>query len=364
LGLSESNNIILYGFSHEDYVLTGAINRKCIKFYDIGRKFPKHKYLILRISSQLLFYLKILVISLNKNSYDIVHIQGHLPLFFLFMPMLKLRSKNVCWTLHDVKLRPSTLGLFGRIETFYLKAVTQPVILAKLVDSIIVHGNNLKDELSSMGIRKEKIHVLPHFDYQYLLDQSDAELKKDLMFKEYILLFGRIVPYKGFKVFVEAIRIAHNMTSTKFNVLISGKGDLNHLESILKEDDYNYITICPRYVPYARIHQLIGLAKFLVLPYTDASQSGIIPLAYTFSKPVIVSDVGSLSEYVEHGSTGYIFGVNDSAQLASYMVELIENDQKAEEMGRKAKLKLVSEMSLEYCCDKINAIYRRMRPAM
>lgn len=358
-GLSRFKEIILYGFSYEDYVLTGAINERNIKFCDVGKKFPKHNLLLLRIPSQLIFFLRILLVSLFTTNYDIVHIQGHLPLFFLFIPMLKLRSKYVCWTLHDVKPRPSTNSIFGKIELFYLKAVTQPRLLAKYVDSIIVHGQVLKAELTYTGVDKNKIHILPHFDYQYLLNLVNVKLKKQTLFEDYILIFGRIVPYKGFNILIEAIRIARNLTNNKFNVLISGKGDISYLEGLLNTDDYEYITICHNFVPYSRIPDLFERAKFLVLPYTNASQSGVIPLAYTFSKPVIVSNVGSLPEYVDQGETGYIFELNNSTQLATYIVDLIENEQKCKEMGEKAKLKLLAEMSLEKCCVAVNNIYQK-----
>ena len=50
----------------------------------------------------------------------------------------------------------------------------------------------------------------------------------------------------------------------------------------------------------------------------------MIPLSYTFAKPVIVSNVPSLVEYVDRGKTGLIFEVNDTKELANRIVDLIE----------------------------------------
>jgi starch synthase len=86
----------------------------------------------------------------------------------------------------------------------------------------------------------------------------------------------------------------------------------------------------------------------------------VIPLAYTFSKPVIVSDVRSLAEYVEHNKTGFIFESGDSTQLANYMLDLIKNNEKCIEMGNNAHQKLSNEMSLELCCKKINDLYVKL----
>ena len=102
-------------------------------------------------------------------------------------------------------------------------------------------------------------------------------------------------------------------------------------------------------------------AKFLVLPYTDASQSGVISLAYTFSKPVIVSNVGSIPEYVDHGVTGFTFETGDTDQLANYMTKLIEDNNLCNEMGKNAHRKILNEMSLERCCDIINGLYNNYK---
>ena len=43
------------------------------------------------------------------------------------------------------------------------------------------------------------------------------------------------------------------------------------------------------------------------MPYTEASQSGVLPIAYKFGKPVLVSDLRGLTENVIEEKTGYVF---------------------------------------------------------
>ena len=54
----------------------------------------------------------------------------------------------------------------------------------------------------------------------------------------------------------------------------------------------------------------------------------MIPLSYTFAKPVIESNVLSVTECVEHGKTSLNFDVNYSKQLANYIIDLFENNSK------------------------------------
>ena len=173
----------------------------------------------------------------------------------------------------------------------------------------------------------------------------------------YVLLFGKIKPYKGLDILIKAARIVRKKLGNKFSVVIAGKGNLSYFDTLLSTEDLEYIYIQNRFIPEIEIPRLFKEAKFLVLPYTDASQSGVVSLAYTFSKPVIVSNVGSIPEYVDHGVTGFTFETGDIDQLAKYMTKLVEDNNLCLEMGKNAHQKMLNEMSLERCSDVINGLY-------
>jgi Glycosyltransferase len=230
----------------------------------------------------------------------------------------------------------------------------------KFADMMIVHGYLLKNQLSAKGTDDKRIQVIPHFDYRYLLNsgkKENAKFNKENLPKEYALFFGRIAPYKGLELLVKASRIVKKRMGYEFILLIAGEGDISLLKNHMSDEDYSYIHILNRRIPYLEIPDLFKNAKFLILPYTDASQSGVIPLAYTFSKPVIASNVGSLSEYVEHGITGMIFESGNAEQLSNYIIDLIKNSDLRLEMGENANRKLLNDMSLERCCDTLNSLY-------
>ena len=276
----------------------------------------------------------------------------------MLIPILKWKAKHISWTLHEVKIRPYyNTGIKGKFETWYVRTVTQVTLLTKFVDSIIVHGTHLKNLLNTKGVDNKKIHVVPHMDYRYLLNTNNIDLRDEASFVDYILMFGNIVPYKGIEFFVDAVKLARRQSEYNFNVLIAGKGNISHIIGKLDTHDYNFIYICNKFIPYGRIPDLFRKAKFLILPYSAASQSGIIPLAYTFSKPVIVSDVGSLSEFVVNNKTGFTFSSGDITQLSKLIIDLVQNPNKCEEMGKNAWQMLVQEMSLEKCSETINDIY-------
>jgi len=84
-----------------------------------------------------------------------------------------------------------------------------------------------------------------------------------------------------------------------------------------------------------------------------------LSLSYTFSKSVIVSDAGSLNEFVENGITGFVFHNNDSEELARLILKLLRDEKLRIEMGRRGHQKLVSEMSLEKTCNIIEDSYNK-----
>jgi glycosyltransferase involved in cell wall biosynthesis len=364
-GLSKNRDIILYGYSKESYIVTGAAKENRIKFHHIEEKLPKKTSLLITIVSPL-FLSFIILRALTKTKYDIVHIQGSVPTFFLFLPFLKLKGKKIFWTIHDINIFPYSKGIRGKAGVLFETAISQPNMLLKFTDKIIVHGLILKQHLESRGVDGNKIHVIPHFDYRYLLksdNQNLRELNNNRSLKEYVLFFGDIAPWKGIDILINAARIVKKRIGTdKFNVLIAGKaggGDFSYFNGLSKED-HEYIHTHNKHITSLEIPDLLRKARFLVLPYTIAfkdSVSGVIPLAYTFSKPVIVSSVESLAEYVEHNKTGFIFETGDSTQLANYMIQLLQNSSMCAEMGKRAYQKMLHEMSLEKCCETLNNLY-------
>ena len=174
VGLSKYRDIILCGFSDELYNLTGAAKQGRIKFYNMEKRLPKGTSLVSSALRPWLLFFPLLK-AITTKKYDIVHIQGHSYLFFLFVPLLKLQRKPIYWTIHDVDFRSTNPGLRGKLETLQVKLLCQNKMLSKHVNFIIVHGSNLKNKLISKGISRDKIYVMPHFDYGYLLSLNSGK---------------------------------------------------------------------------------------------------------------------------------------------------------------------------------------------
>ena len=57
-----------------------------------------------------------------------------------------------------------------------------------------------------------------------------------------------------------------------------------------------FIKLTNEYIPDSKIPEIFNSADLIILPYLRGTQSGVLHLAMTYDKPIIISDVGGFSE--------------------------------------------------------------------
>jgi glycosyltransferase involved in cell wall biosynthesis len=107
-----------------------------------------------------------------------------------------------------------------------------------------------------------------------------------------------------------------------------------------------------RHVPFDEIATIFATTDIAVVPYVNASQSAVVPLAYAFSKPVIASEVGGIPDVVVHGVTGVLVEPGNVEELAEKIVFFIQNPKSAIGMGRNARKFADTELSWETIANK------------
>ncbi|WP_051211878.1 glycosyltransferase family 4 protein [Butyrivibrio fibrisolvens] len=150
------------------------------------------------------------------------------------------------------------------------------------------------------------------------------------------LFFGRIEGYKGLHVLSDAYKKL-SITYKNVSLTVAGNGDFSEYE-----DEFKCLDRCSvinRYIEDDDIALLFSKPRtVVVLPYTDASQSGVVAMAFNYKVPVIVSDTGGLREQLFDGEMGIFVQPADSedlfrkmemflldSQLYNQQVELMRN---------------------------------------
>ena len=120
--------------------------------------------------------------------------------------------------------------------------------------------------------------------------------------ERYLLFFGRIDKYKGIENLLNAYSRA---PLPHLPLVIAGSGSLTENEKQLAFSNER-ITVINRFIADGEMKWLFANCAAVMLPYIEATQSGVIPIAYAYGKPVAVSDVPGLTQFVDDGKTGTI----------------------------------------------------------
>lgn len=114
-----------------------------------------------------------------------------------------------------------------------------------------------------------------------------------------LLLVGRIKAYKGIQLLFEALE---RFSPEDVQVRIAGLAQNRRtLERLARR---HAVDLQLGWLSDAEFIANIDWADAVLLPYVEASQSGVIPVAFKRGRPVITTPVGGLPEQVDHGVTG------------------------------------------------------------
>lgn len=192
-------------------------------------------------------------------------------------------------------------------------------------------SNIVEKELSKINkARKIYKSELPIYDcYKTEQNISTDKLIKELGFSEQdkvLLFFGYVRKYKGLDLLIESFpKIKSHLPDAK--LLIVGEfydsPDI-YLELIRKLNIQKDVVVVNKFVANEEVAKYYTICDLVVLPYRSATQSGILNVAYAFNKPVLVTDVGGLAEFVINKKTGLIVKPNSPDEIAKAVVEFFQ----------------------------------------
>ena len=197
-----------------------------------------------------------------------------------------------------------------------------------------------------------RIYVIPHV--QIGDDGPSISIPED---NDLILFFGRIWEYKGLDYLIRAEPLI-TARVPKARILIAGHGEsfVRYRRMMVHSDRF---IVHNEFIPDDRTASYFQRASVVVLPYVEASQSGVISMAYSAAKPVVATAVGGLVEMVEHGRTGFLVAPRDVEQIADAVTCLLLDAPLRHQMGANGKRKVETECSPQVVAGKTLDVYRR-----
>ena len=260
-------------------------------------------YANVKASFQILSYLK-------KHGIEAIHfdtISGRA------MPILPfLFGKNLIATIHDPKPHKGE-------ETLKRKLV-DIVYYFSIKKYVFYSSYSLQEFKSIHSIIPTHLYTGSLLPYTYITHfPSRKKISGD-----YILFFGRLSHYKGIDLLLDALPSVF-VKNPNIKVIIAGKGDKKYQfpTHLLQQQDR--IQFIDSYLSISDLAGLIYNSKFVVCPYREATQSGVLMTAFALKKPVLATSVGAFPEYLNEHENGLLV-LPDIISLANGINTMLKND--------------------------------------
>jgi glycosyltransferase involved in cell wall biosynthesis len=270
-----------------------------------------------------------------------------------------MRGEKVCH-LHLFQGEKEELALvvlarcFGRrvvitvhdIEAFSPVTPRRSMILKVygLAKGYIVHNNVSKLELERFGVASDKISVIPHGHFwesmQARPSRLDARLRLGISESARVMLFfGQIKDAKGLDILIEAMPAVAREVSEAV-LVIAGRPlrtEFAKYEELI--DGLGLRPLCRLhigFVPDNDVATYYAAADVVVLPYRRIYQSGVLIMAMSYGRPVVVSDLPGMTEMISDGENGYVFAQGSKDALAAKLVQVLKDEPGRERAATRA----------------------------
>ena len=231
-----------------------------------------------------------------------------------------IRKRKVFITIHD------PIAHSG--EHSWKKGVPK-FVYYKLVNSFFFYSKFAKAQFIKYHplIDKPK-HVIKLQPYSYIKQYLDVKMKGK---ESIILFFGRISYYKGIDILLEALPIVLDKYPNE-QFVIAGKFSNYSINADFLNRYASNIKLIDEYIEIDMLAKLIQCSKFVVCPYRDATQSGVLMTTMALGKSTIATNVGAFPEYVDNESNGLLTEPNATSLANSILYALDKNKYKELEL--------------------------------
>ncbi len=316
--LSEISNVKIYSFKRQypEFLFPGKTQ------YESGEpavRIPDDKNIV-SIDSINPFNWILSALKIRKEKPDLLiyryWIPFFAPCFFVISFVVKLFSHTKILFICD--------NVIPHEKRFGDKFLTK--LGFSIVNYFIVQSKTVENDLKNFNKNNKPYILTPHPLYNVFGEKLDKTEAKNILQREYninlhdskiILFFGYIRKYKGLMFLLDALPDLIKQHNVR--LIIAGEFYESEIPYRQKIKDLNIegnIILLSSFMPENKVRYFFSACDCLVLPYINATQSGIVPLAYFYDKPVIVTNVGGLSEVVINRKTGFVINPSSSNEIS------------------------------------------------
>ena len=286
-----------------------------------------------------LFHLR-LYRTLKAIDADIYHVTGvHEWNPILAFIIKRLLRKPLFYTIHDPHHHPGAPLQLRLTDRLFRRSPR----------GFIAHTPHARPQLLETGIPAERLLTVFTGPFNLFKRWSQSDVQQE----DLILFFGRIEPYKGVDTLLQAApAILDAMPSWK--MLIAGGGALP-----ADIPEHPRLLIENRFIPEEEVTRLMQRAKFVVMPYSSFTYSGVILIAYTFNLPIVSTEVDAIPEFIPHERTGLLVPPNDPDAFAAAVIRLAHDEALRQRISDNIPAFVEEKLSWEKLVEELLAFYAK-----
>ena len=200
----------------------------------------------------------------------------------------------------------------------------------KSCDAFLSLSASVLDDLSKFTNTTYK-KFIPHPIYNVFGDKiTKAKALENLGLNsedKHLLFFGFVRKYKGLDLMLKAMSDSR-IKAMGIKLIIAGEfyddkneytdliADLGIAKNIIMKSDF---------IPANKVKDYFCVADMITQTYRTATQSGVTQIAYSFDRPMLVTDVGGLAEIVPNNKVGYVTSQNPT-EIADAIIDFYTNN--------------------------------------
>ena len=337
--------------------LTKFIDKKKVKLI----KLPVHSKnpLIIFFNSIVLIFI-IYIYKIN-----IVHARSRAPAWSCLIAT-KITNTKFVTTFHG------TYNFKGKIKKFYNSVMVKSDLVIAGSNFIFTH---IKDHYSNYLKTKNKLLVIfrgINVDYYDPTTKTEAEENKLLKIweieenKKIILLPGRLTPWKGQEMFLEAVRLVNvQLGYEAFYAVILGSDqgrDLYKKKLVRLTEQYR-LTKQVKFIDHCKDMALAYKISDIVISSSIEPESfGRVSVeAQSMKKIIIASNIGGSNETVIDEKSGYLFESGNSESLSEKILKVLNlDDTTLKSVGNEGRKNTVNKFNVEKMCFSTYSEYKKL----
>ncbi|MDP8210914.1 MAG: glycosyltransferase family 4 protein [Candidatus Stygibacter australis] len=250
-------------------------------------------------------------------------------LFCLREHKYKTISHRTCTKPSGIRCYPC-LGFIGRgrgifpVKISSLNKLRAEQNINKKLNGFVVASEYMKSHLIDHGFSTSKILVNPLYSWKHTENYDPAD-------DNYLLFTGQLVRGKGIDILLKAMTLLEHDIS----LMIAGSGrQAEKFKKLAFKLGLEKKVTFLGFVEQQKLKNLYSNCTCVIMPSRVPETFGLSGLeAMSWSKPVIASNVGGISQWLTDGVNGYLVPSNQANKLAAKIDKLLSDRQKAARMG-------------------------------